>query len=78
MIETVQNILSASPDELAGAQTESGATSRAIASLEDQLFLVDVTASNGTFTRVEDNLAVQVVITTTVFIYWQTSMFHFM
>eukprot|EP00057_Strongylocentrotus_purpuratus_P027921 XP_011682395.1 PREDICTED: uncharacterized protein LOC583016 isoform X2 [Strongylocentrotus purpuratus] len=61
VIETVQNILSASPDELAGAQTDSGATSRAIASLEDQLFLVDVTASNGTFTRVEDNLAVQII-----------------
>ncbi|XP_041460133.1 uncharacterized protein LOC121411452 [Lytechinus variegatus] len=61
VIETVQNILSASPDELAGAQTESGATSRAVASLEEQLFIVDISASNGTYRRVEENLAVEVV-----------------
>ncbi|XP_072173785.1 uncharacterized protein [Diadema setosum] len=61
VITTVQNILQASDEEIAAAQDDAGAPSRAVRALEDQLLVVDIDANNGTFRQVEENMAVQVI-----------------
>ncbi|XP_071510782.1 uncharacterized protein [Diadema antillarum] len=59
VVETVSNLMAVSEEELQSA-AEDGATNRAVQALESQLMFVNVSATNGTYKDVQENVGVQV------------------
>ena len=62
VVAIIGNLMNSDPEELAAAQGMNQSSSRAMQALEQQLQIVDLTKNNGSFTSVQPNLAVQVML----------------